>query len=163
MRLSGDFLQDLDHLGVTARLKRLSDTLSASIKELYRSQGVDIEPSWHLVFLYLKEHGSATMTDIATSLRLSQPAMTKMLERMVARGYLEVERDAADGRRKNVRLSARARRRLPRLERIWAAGRATVREILGSDPAFLAQLAEFESRIAKKSFEERTMERLGRD
>lgn len=45
-----DFLVGLEYLGVTARIKRLSDTFFYSIKELYKQLGITIEPSWHLVF-----------------------------------------------------------------------------------------------------------------
>jgi DNA-binding MarR family transcriptional regulator len=160
--MPGDFLEELGHLGVTARIKRLSDALTAGIKELYRAEGVDIEPSWHLVFLFLKDRRSATLTEIADSLRLSQPAMTKMIRRMHDRGYLIVARDRADTRKRNVRLSVRARRRLPRFERIWAAGRASIGEILAEDAAFSEGLAAFESRIREKSFDERAAAHLGR-
>lgn len=50
-----DFLVGLEYLGVTARIKRLSDTFFYSIKELYKQLGITIEPSWHLVFLILKD------------------------------------------------------------------------------------------------------------
>lgn len=158
-----DFLRDLEYLGVTARLKRLSDILTANIKELYRENRVDIEPSWHLVFLFLKQRTSATMTEMAAALQLSQPAMTKMLSRMIDRGYLNVVGDDADSRKKNIRLSARARKRLPRFERIWAAGQASIREILGTDTAFFVQLERFETQIRAKSFAERAMEHLDDD
>ncbi len=157
-----DFLRELEYLGVTARLKRLSDTLSASIKDYYKANGVDIEPSWHLVLLYL-DGRSAPLTELASGLRLSQPAATKMVQRMIERGYLEEERDEADGRKKLVRLSTHAKRRMPRLRRVWAAGQATVREILGADRSFLDELAQFEDRIAEKGFAERAGARLARD
>ena len=32
-----DFLKELEYLGITARLKRLSDAMSYSIKSLYKS------------------------------------------------------------------------------------------------------------------------------
>jgi DNA-binding MarR family transcriptional regulator len=157
-----DFLRELEFLGVTARLKRLSDGLTASIKELYREAGVDIEPSWHLVLLFLEER-SATLTEIAEALHLSQPAMTKMINRMVARGYLDVVRDVDDSRKKNIRLSARARERLPLFKEIWAAGQAAVREILGSDRAFLHHLERFESRVGERSLADRARARFVRE
>lgn len=158
-----DFLEDLGHLGVTARIKRLSDSLTSGIKALYLLQGVDIEPSWHLVFLYLKDRESATVSEIADSLRLSQPAMTNMVQRMLERDYLDVAPDDGDGRKRNVGLSGRARRMLPRFERIWAAGEASIGEILGRNTAFSGQLAAFESQIRERSFDERVVNHLNRN
>jgi len=155
-----DFLKELELLGVTARLKRLSDALTASIKELYRARDVDLEPSWHLVLRFL-EHRTATLTEVSEALRLSQPAMTKMVERMIARGYLDVLRDPADSRKKVLRLSRRARRLLPAFERVWAAGQAAIGDLLGADPEFFRHLEAFETKLERKSFQARALEHLG--
>lgn len=158
--MEGHFLRDLEFLGVTARLKRLSDVLTTNIKDLYLANGVDIEPSWHLVFLFLKQHGSATMTEIATSLQLSQPAMVKMINRMIAKEYLDVVPDDDDGRKKNIRLSARARNHLPVFERIWAAGQESIKDIVDAQTAILTHLEYLEEQIRVKSFKDRAMEHL---
>lgn len=158
--MENDFLKDLAFLGVTARLKRLSDALTAGIKEFYQANDVDIEPSWHLVLLFLRD-GDATPTEISTALNLSQPAVTEMIKRMVARGYVDVRPDEADGRKRNVRLSDRARDRLPALERIWAAGESAIREMLEHDMAFLGHLEALEARVGRRGFKERALEHLG--
>lgn len=158
--MDSDYLRDLELLGVTARLKRLSDALSASIKELYGASDVDIEPSWHLVLLFLKDR-DATPTEIASTLNLSQPAVTEMIKRMVGRGYLDVLPDESDGRKKIVRLTTTARERLPAFERIWAAGEAAIREILGEGTAFLGHLDAFEDEVGRRDFAERALEHLG--
>lgn len=160
--MENDFLKDLEFLGVTARLKRLSDALSASIKEYYRANEIDIEPSWHLVLLFLKD-GPASLKQIADALHLSQPATTKMVQRMIARGYLDAVRHKADRREKNIRLSAKASRRLPKFERVWAAGQAAVRGILVSNCAFLANLEAFENEIGAQSFAQRAGALLERE
>jgi DNA-binding MarR family transcriptional regulator len=160
--MSADFLRELEFLGVTARLKRLSDGLSTSIRELYRVRGVDLEPGWHLVLLYL-EGRTATPSEIAASLKLSQPAVTKTINRMVLRGYLDVRPEDADARKKNVRLSAKARDRMPDFARIWDAGQLAVRDILGRDTAFLRQLEVFEDGVGRRGFSERALEHLDTD
>jgi len=159
MARSRDFLQDLGPLGVTARIKRLSDALTASIKELYRAQGLDLEPSWHLVLLLLAER-AATPTEIAAALHLSQPATTQMLRRLDARGYLRFDPNEDDARSKRVRLSPLARRRLPRFERVWAAGRAAVTELVEREAGFLRGLGRLESRLEERGFRARVEEHL---
>lgn len=158
-RVNDDFLRNLGFLGFTARLKRLSDGLTADIRELYRAQDIDIEPSWHLVFLFLEDR-TATPTKIAVSLNMSQPAVTKMIKSMVAKGYLDVAEDDADGRKKNVRLSPRARRRMPAFEKIWEAGRAAIEDVLGGDAAFLGDLEALEDEVAREGFTDRAVARL---
>ncbi len=158
--MENDFLKELEFLGLTARLKRLSDSLSASIKELYRTNGIDFEPSWHLVLLFLKYRPAAALSEIASSLKLSQPAMTRMINRMVSAGYLEVRRDETDGRKKGVRLSRMARERLPALQRIWAAGEAAVREMLDEKTVFFQHLEALEDKVRRSSFAERAGKHL---
>lgn len=155
-----DLLRELHHLGLTARIKRLSDSLSASIRQLYQAQGVDLEPSWHLVFVLLKERETATMTEIAAALHLSQPAVTKMIKRMASRGYIDVVDDERDGRKKRLQLSHKARRELPRFEQIWDAGRRAIEEMLETNQGFLEALERFEEEVRSKSFRDRALERL---
>ncbi len=165
--MSDDFLRELEFLGVTARLKRLSDALSVSIRELYRACDVDLEPSWHLILLLLARRPQtsrhASPSEIAESLNLSQPAATKMIHRMAAKGYLEVVQETADARRKRVRLSPRGRRRMARFEQIWAAGEATIRDILHGETRFLEHLAAFEDEVANRSFATRALDHLNGD
>ena len=159
--MTNDYLRELRYLGVTARLKRLSDALSTSIKELYRSQGFDIEPSWHLVFLYVKRHPETTVTQLADALKLSQPAMTKMLDRMAKRGYLRIRQDGADGRRRCISLSSLALARLPEFERVWGAGENSIRELLAESDALLQGLEQIEDKLQHQSFAQRVTDRLG--
>ena len=160
--MSNDYLVELGFLGVTARLKRLSDKISKSIKELYTQNGVDIEPSWHLVFLYLSSNPACTMSGLADALRLSQPALTKIVKRMVKKGYLEIDRDLQDGRRKILSLSSKAALQLPVFEAIWAAGRMAVRDILEGNDVFLEALVDFENEIEVRDFRQRATEHLKR-
>ena len=155
-----DFLSELGLLGVTARLKRMNDILSASIKDLYKENGIEIEPSWHLIFLILKKKESMTMIEIAEALQLSQPALTKMITRMKNKGYVEVQRDQADSRKKNISLSTKAIAELPRFEEVWNAGQKSVGDILRSNPQFFKCLELFETEVKDKSFKERAIEHM---
>ena len=116
-----DFLKELEYLGITARLKRLSDAMSYSIKSLYKQEGFDIEPSWHLILLYLKEHEYSTMTEVAEAFNYSQAAITKMMKKMVSRGYLILKSDPSDSRKKLLALSRKAHQSFPAFERIWVS------------------------------------------
>lgn len=160
MAITNDFLRELGHLGVTARLKRLSDSISYSIRYLYQEQGLDIEPSWHLIFLLLEEQETSTMTEIATALQYSQAAITKILGKMKAKGYLEFSMDPADQRRKLIRLSAKAQERLPQFKKVWAAGQQSIAEMLEGNRAFLQGLTAFENQQQQLAFANRTLKKL---
>ena len=153
-------MKELEYLGISARLKRLSDAMSYSIKSLYKQEGLDIEPSWHLVLLYLKEHQSATMTEVADAFNYSQPAITKMMKKMVNRGYLLQKMDPSDSRKKLLSLSQKALQELPKFERIWEAGQNAIRKMLMENEAFLSGLEEMELAHQKVNFQERVYQEL---
>ena len=155
-----DFLKELEFLGVTARIKRLSDALFYSIKELYVSENVDIEPGWHLVLLILKKKKEMSMMELASALNLSKPALTKMTRKMKQKRYVDIDTDAKDSRKKTVRLSEKARSMLPGFEQIWNAGRKAVREMLEENEHFMSALDEFEKQHAEKSFSARALQHL---
>ena len=155
-----DFLKELEFLGVTARIKRLSDALFYSIKELYKIENIDLEPSWHLLLLILKRERKMSMVDLASALHLSKPALTKMANKMAHKGYLNINPDAVDGRRKVVSLSKKALSMLPKFERIWEAGQKAIQEMLTDNPAFMSALAAFEKQHAEAPFSQRALKQL---
>lgn len=95
-----DYLRELEYLGVTARIKRLSESLFYSIKEYYKYVHIDIEPSWHLVLLILKERGAVSMLELAQALNLSKPAVTKMIKKMQQMNYVTITANTNDSRKK---------------------------------------------------------------
>ena len=84
-----DFLVELAHLGVTARIRRLGESFLYNIKELYQYANIDIEPSWHLVFLKLEEKKEISMNELSQNLNISKAAITKMIKRMQDKGYVK--------------------------------------------------------------------------
>ena len=152
-----DFLIKLEYLGVTARIKRLSESLFYSIKELYKYANIDIEPSWHLVLLILKEEKEISMIELAQALNLSKPAITKMIKKMQDMEYVIVTSSAADSRKKIVVLSDKAKDKLPEFGRIWSAGQQAVQELLNDNEYFMEALKKFEKENSDQSFSERAI------
>ncbi len=158
--MDNDFLKELEYLGVTARIKRLSESLFYNIKELYRYADIDIEPSWHLVLLTLKHKNSVTMYELSQILNISKPAITKMIKKMQDMNYVLIYSDSNDSRKKVVELSDKAKKELPRFEQIWSAGQRAVKQILESNPNFMSALDEFELQHDNISFSERAIKNL---
>lgn len=152
-----DFLAELKYLGVTARIKRLSESLFYSIKELYKYADIDIEPSWHLVLLILKEEKEISMIELAKALNLSKPAITKMIKKMQEMEYVIITSDSNDSRKKVVKLSEKAKIKLPEFERIWSAGQSAVQELLEDNEHFMEALEKFEKRNLEESFGKRAI------
>jgi len=152
-----DFLDELGHLGLIARLKRLSDSMLYSIREVYKQEGLDIEPNWHLVFLILKKNKTMAMTEIADAFHLSQPAIVKVINKMEQRGYVNIIKDAKDNRRRLLTLSDKAKRLLPGYEKIWSGGEKSIQQMLEGNEAFTDILTSLENQLEQQSFEERIL------
>jgi DNA-binding MarR family transcriptional regulator len=157
-----DFLKNIELAGLTSRIKRLSDEILYSTKEFYKEVGADIEPNWHLVFLLLKQRESLSVTQIAEKLKLSHPAIIKIIKNMKAVGYVESKTDTLDSRKQNLKLSDTAIELLPTFEKYWDACIMTMGELIEDNPDFLESLSKIEHKIIEKSYKDRTLINLNK-
>lgn len=155
-----DFLNELKYLGITARIKRLNDALTYSIKDLYQSQNMDIEPSWHLILLLLKKDKQLSSVELSKRIQISQPAITKVIKKMITKGYVKQTISPADNRVKIVELTAKSHQNFPKWEKVWDAGQNTIAEMLADNDIFFTALSAFEDQQRQKSFKERAQRLL---
>ncbi len=151
-----DFLTALGHEGLAGRLKRLSDELLYSTREYYKSVGLDIEPNWHLVFLLFEKQEELTISEISEALKMSHPAIVKIVNRMKERGYLITEQDQYDGRKQILTLSQKSKMSLPEFRKHWDAGIITMQQLVESSPHFLEELGQLEAKFKASTYKERT-------
>ena len=154
-----DFLQKIQHLGFTARIKRLNEKIVASTLEHYSNLNLGIEPNWHVIFLLLKEKGKLTVTEIANTLGFSHPAMIKITKKMNAQGYLESLKDPNDGRKTFILLSKKGKEALPAFEKEWSRIQDVLREFVCD--SFLESLKQLEQDFEALGFKERYQKRFG--
>ena len=79
----------------------------------------DVRPAFGFVLLALRA-GPASLRDLPEALGTSKQAASKLVDAMVAAGYVERATDPGDARAKRVQLSARGRRLLVAVEEIYA-------------------------------------------
>ncbi|WP_431121915.1 GNAT family N-acetyltransferase [Flagellimonas flava] len=148
-----DFLQELKHLGFTARIKRLNESIVASTLDHYASLNLVLEPNWHVIFLLLKQRDTLTVTEMAQTLGFSHPAMIKTTRKMKEQGYLEHQKDALDQRKILIRLSKKGKRLLPKFEKEWNRIQEVLQEVV--DDTLLKKLDTLEHNLKELSFSER--------
>ncbi len=102
-------------------------------EELPRRGWTDVRPAFGFLLLALRD-SPAHLRDLPGALGTSKQAVSKLVDAMVAAGYVERDADPDDARAKLVQLSARGRRLLvvveevyEELEREWAAVLGTER------------------------------------
>ncbi|WP_420319001.1 MarR family winged helix-turn-helix transcriptional regulator [Ekhidna sp.] len=155
-----DFLVSMGYPGLTARLKRLSDQLIYQTREIYKDHQIDIEPNWQNLFLLFKKHETLTVTQITLVTDLSHPAVIKIVNRMIDKGYLSTESDSSDARKKILQLTDKAHKNLPVFESFWQAGHEAIEELLNHETKLLDDLTIIENNIRKSNFRDRVNKRL---
>jgi DNA-binding MarR family transcriptional regulator len=78
----------------------------------------DVRPAYGFVLLALRA-GPVSLRDLPGVLGTSKQAVSKLVEAMVAAGYVERAADPGDARAKRVQLSLRGRALLTEVEGIW--------------------------------------------
>lgn len=148
-----DFLKEIEYTGVTARLKRISDTLMHDARRVYEYLNLSIEPNWHLVLLLLKKEKQLSVTEISAKLKFSHPAIINIIKKMKLKDYVVSSTDTKDSRRQIIQLSEKALKELPLLEKEWDEIQRVVHQIFNEE--FLEQLSVAEANIEAGSMLER--------
>lgn len=77
-----------------------------------------VRPAFGFVLLALRD-GPASLRDLPDALGTTKQAVSKLVDAMVAAGYVQRAADPGDARAKRVQLSARGRSLLAEVEAIW--------------------------------------------
>ncbi len=142
------FLRAQGELALGSRLKTVSESLYAAANEAYREAGHDIDAHWFPVLRYLQVHGPASVTEIATAIGQTHPAVSQLAAKLRAKGWITRRADRSDARRGVLELSADAERKLDRLGPIWCAIRRGAATAAARGGTLLDALGAFEGDIA---------------
>lgn len=153
-----DFIQDLGHLALGSRLKRLSDQMMSSVQEIYRQAGVDFEPRWFPLYRLLADHGPQTVGEAADALGLTHAAISQTARMMTKEKVITSKKDPRDERRRVLSLTESGRAALPRLRPLWSDLERAVREMVsfgGVD--ILAAIDGIEQAMQREPFPDRCL------
>ncbi|MFD2204541.1 bifunctional helix-turn-helix transcriptional regulator/GNAT family N-acetyltransferase [Kiloniella antarctica] len=114
-----NYLTSLGSLTLGSRLKRLSDTLFNEVNIIYEKTGVALQAGYFPLFYLLYKENSVSVTDCATALGVSHPAVSKMSRKMIEDGWVIKTPSPKDERTQLLTLSDQSRHALPKLVPIW--------------------------------------------
>ncbi|MCE9521422.1 MAG: MarR family transcriptional regulator [Alphaproteobacteria bacterium] len=154
-----DFIAGKGHAAFGTRLRRLSERLDRDVRELYRAQGLDFEPSWFPVFVALSEVGAMSVGELAAHMRITHAAVSQIRGRLLKDGLVRVRADSSDHRRQMLQLTERGEALIERLRPLWRAI-AEVTEGLNRlhSPKLLEELSAFEAALDQRSLFARVSE-----
>jgi len=151
-----DFVIDKGTSAFGTRLRRLSERLDRDVRELYRLNGVEFEPSWYPVFIALSEIGPMSVGDLAARMRITHAAVSQIRAKLLKAGLVRVRADAEDQRRQMLQLTEKGRALANRLHPLWAAiAQTTERLCRDFAPDLLAQLTAIDVALDQRSLLDR--------
>jgi len=155
--MNEDFIKDLGFLGIATRLKRISEMMIHSGRQMYKLLNMDIEPNWYLIFKLLEKHETLSVTEMAEKLRFAHPSVITIVKKMKDKDYLESYINPDDTRKQQFKLSEKAKQMLPEFKELWTCGLHGMNKIFEND-CLLKELEHLEDALNEKSFKDRTLE-----
>ena len=129
---------------VAVRLRMLNRIITNIYDDALRS--LDLKVSQMNILVAAAKMGTARPIDVCEHLHLDVSTLSRNVERMKARGWLEVVPDE-DGRMQPFRLTPRGRKLLEKAVPAWGEAQQQVKKVLGD--GFVEQLKQAMKRVGK--------------
>ncbi len=142
------------------RLKRLSEKFLQDVARIYKQLDIDFEPVWFPVFYLLNERGTVTMTEIAKELKISQPAVSQLVNSLKDKKYVEFTKASVDKRKILVCFTEAGALLTEKLVPVWQSLKRAMEELLNesqNSSTLLEGLNEVETRLDEKSILDRVL------
>jgi DNA-binding MarR family transcriptional regulator len=147
-----DFVRRKGYLTLGTRLKRIGDRLQADVQQLIDVEGIAVQAGQYPLLAALDERGPLTIGDLAATLGVSQPGVTRNVGQLVKQGVVAVARGSEDQRTKVVTLTGAGRAMVDQGKRdLWPlidSGLADICDDMGG--SLLDQLDRLEAALQEK-------------
>jgi DNA-binding MarR family transcriptional regulator/GNAT superfamily N-acetyltransferase len=151
-----DFLDEMGALALGSRLRRLSERLAQDVSAVYKLQNLDFQPKWFPIFRFVAQQGSASVTDIATAVGITHPAVNLICDELLKAGLVTSAADRGDKRRRILSLSASGKRVRQQLDPVWQVLHASLSDVSEEIQSDLVNVVlRFEQALDAKSLPER--------
>ena len=145
-----DVVKELGYLTLGTRLKRLGERLQAQTQVLLEYADVDLPASHFPVLGALERLGAMNVGELTEAVGISQPGVTRLLDKLEAEGLVRSTQLADDRRVRTIALTKSGRQLIARSKRIaWPMIEAAVADACaGPAQPLLAVLAALEEALA---------------
>lgn len=116
-----NFYQSLGYLIFGSRLKRLSEYFLSEINEVYKKENIDFDASWFPVFYLLSQHQPVSILELSETMIVSHSAASQLVTTLKKKHLVFSSKNAADGRKQEIRLTVKGEELLKRLMPVWEA------------------------------------------
>jgi len=115
------YLAELGTLALASRLRAASERLYGIADAAYAAQGIDIEARWFPVLRILHDRGPQSVGALAEAANLTHSAVSQLANRLVRGGWVRSRKGSADGRVRELVLTAKAEAALRNAKPLWLA------------------------------------------
>jgi DNA-binding MarR family transcriptional regulator len=153
----GDIIAELGAVFLGSRLKRLAERLQGDAAQIAVAAGLPVQPSQMPLLAALDRRGPLTVGEAVDLLGISQPAVTRILSRLVALGLVETSRAHRDQRQKTMALTAAGVAVMARAKAVlWPMIGAAVADLCRDVPgSLLDQVATIERALVEAPLDRR--------
>ncbi|MFM9951470.1 MAG: GNAT family N-acetyltransferase [Saprospiraceae bacterium] len=154
-----DFYEQAGKKAIGSRLRRLSDRMTEDAGKVYALYGTNLQPKWFPVFYALSHGQEKTITAIAEEIGHSHPSVSKIIGEMSKQQFVEESKDKSDRRKNVVRLSAKGKAAVERIEDQYLdVGNAIEAISAQANHDLWKAIGEWEFLLDQKSLLQRVME-----
>lgn len=125
---------------IAVRVRLLSRVITKMYNDSLRPLG--IKASQVNILVVIGKLGLTRPAEICRRLMLDLSTVSRNVDRMVARGWIEVVNDEKDGRAHSFQLSQEGERLLEQVKPLWETAQAKAEALLGDGVVAIAEAAE---------------------
>ena len=147
-----DVVKSLGYLALGTRLKRLGERLQAQTQAVLAQAELDLPAGHFPVLAALDRLGGLNVGELTSTLGVSQPGVTRMLDKLQTEGLIRSAQSEDDRRVRTIELTRSGRQLVSRAKRtVWPKIEAAVADACaGSAETLLPALAALEEALAAK-------------
>ena len=142
--MSRDIIEELGSLALATRLKNLSDRLAKDVAQVYKESSFEFEPRWFTLIYALKDGEELAVTELATALKQTHPAVNQVANVLVERGLVSERKDKEDQTKRLLQLTAKGLKLVEQITPLWNKIKQAKEIIISrmAEPPSLQQLAD---------------------
>ncbi len=151
--MTADIVDELGYLALGTRLKRLGERLQAQTQVILEDSGIQLPASHFPILAGLDRHGPLSVGEIAEAVGMSQPGVTRMLERLQSDGWVRSMSASDDRRVRTIALTAAGEKLVSSSKRtVWLRIESAVTDACkGRGESLLPALAALEASLVEAS------------
>lgn len=156
-----NYIQKLGPVAIASHLKNLTDILFRDVVKIYSEYEIEFEPRWFTMVNLLDEYKQLPITEIATHLNQTHPAVNQVANALEKNGLIKSSKDKNDNRKRLIKLSTKGQALVKEMQPLWENIEKAVVEFLDENqPDFLKTLEKLENSLQNKSMYERISQQI---